>query len=203
MSAGELIGLIVTVSLLCAVITALIILILSIRQNQPTSQYDPANKALEQWLASRLTMSRVSLSFVMAFRSLASESKESPHYPLRIQEAQRVRGQWCDARRELDRARASLIVHHHEPAIDDQIKAFDIIGAEELRRAINGNPEIVQQVRDRLNQLDRDSIQWIRSSVQASTLQNFSGSITSHFIYHHLLQSIRYLQSIIKHWNRF
>lgn len=203
MSVGELIGLVVTISLLCAAITTAIILILTIRQDQPVNQHDPINKALEQWLASRLTLSRASLSFVMAFRSLASNSKDSPHYPLRIQEAQRVRGQWCDAMRELDRARASLIVHHHDPTIDDQLKDFDKIGAAELRRAINGNPEIVQQLRNQLDQLDRDSIQWVRSLVQPSAAQNFSGSMNRPAICNHLLQSIRYLRSIINHWNRF
>lgn len=191
MSAGELIGLIVTIGLLCTLITATVILVLSIRQHPQPAKHDSSTEAYERWLAARLSLSRASMSFVMAFRSLAAESKESPHYSLRMQEAQRARSHWVATRSELDHAIAAIIVRSKDPTIPDQLNKLDTLDAVLLRGTINGIPKEVQQFRDRLCTIDRDSIRWVQSKVRSSSVK-----------FDLRVQPLRFLQSISDHWQK-
>lgn len=191
MSAGELIGIIITAVLLGGAITAAVTLTLAIKQGRAGSPRPNQNDANERWLAVRLTLSRVSISFVMAFRSLAKETKESPYYALRTQEAQRARDQWSQAKTEYERALAAVIVQSTNPSIVATLKSMDIVDASELRSAINGSPLTVQKLRDRLDQQDQNAIRWV---------QQINGPTQSPMEL--LLKPVRYLQNIIQHWDQ-
>lgn len=191
MSAAELIGLIITAGLLGGAITAAVTLTLAIKRGQSESPRPNPNDAYEQWLGARLTLSRVSISFVMAFRSLARESKESPYHELRTQEAQRARNQWSQAKTQCERALTAVIVQHSDPDIVSAIQAMDTVDAGELRSAINGSPLGVQHLRDRLDLQDQNAIRWVQ--------QNSRHSPSPIDL---LLRPVIYLQNIINHWEK-
>lgn len=189
MSAGELIGLIITVGLLCGAITAFVIVILTVKQSHSGSPRPELLDACERWLGAKFTLSRVSLSFVMAFRSLAKESKESPYHSLRTQEAQRTREQWSQAKTKYERTLAAVIVRSRDPNIAATFKSMDIVNAGDLRQAINGSPVAVQRLRHHLNQQEQNAIRWV---------QQINGYSKSPF--DQLLRPLRFLQNIVKHW---
>lgn len=191
MSAGELIGIIITAFLLGGAITATVILTLAIKQGRAESPRPNRNDAYERWLAARLTLSRASISFVMAFRTLARETKESPYYALRTQEAQRTRDQWSQAKTEYERALAAIIVHSRNLDIVMTLQTMDIIDAGDLRSAINGSPLAVQGLRDRLDQQNQHAIRWV---------QQINDPTQSPMEL--LLKPVRYLQNIIQHWDK-
>lgn len=191
MSAGELIGIIITAILLGGAITAAITVTLAIKQGRAESLRPNQNDVNERWLAARFTLSRVSISFVMAFRSLAKETKESPYHSLRTQEAQRTRDQWSQAKTEYERALAAVIVQSRNPDIATTLQKMDTIDASELQNAINESPLTVQKLRDRLDQQDRYAIRWVQ---QINSPTQSPMDI--------LLKPVRYLQNIIQHWEQ-
>ncbi|MEK7757675.1 MAG: hypothetical protein AAB385_10740, partial [Planctomycetota bacterium] len=98
-----------------------------------------ATQTYARWLAARLTFSRASASFVAAFRALAVERRDSPQFPLRLEEAQRARVSWSEASRDLDFAEAMLLTSVHDPAIDQRLGEFEHVSAEALRAVVAGD----------------------------------------------------------------
>ncbi len=165
MSTGEVAGLALAVGSLGAVVGAAVAVWLTSRHFRAETTRNGKRDALAHWLAARMTLTRASVSFVAAFRSLARERSDSNYYPLRQQEAQRTRVQWCDAVRELDLAEASLRVWAWTPSLQEWLMRFDHIDASTLRDTINGTEQDVCSLLSELHDSDRIAIQFVDSAV--------------------------------------
>lgn len=149
------------------------------------------------WLAARLTLSRTTLSFVASFRALAAEPADSAYYPLRTNEAQRARQDWCDGMKDLDRAEATLIAWSKDPDICTKLAQFDRIGSDLIRRAINRDTAGVTELLAHFRQTDRDAIQFVRSEADVSRIKSVTGSLATL-----LGRSSEAVGSIVEGWSR-
>ncbi len=115
MSSGETVGL-VLLAVLCSVLpTAALAVVIAEWRFRKGDRCVRRLEAYAGWLAARTILSRASISFVSAFRSLAVEPVQSNYAALRSAEAQRARSAWSDALKELDRAEAALIIWSGRP----------------------------------------------------------------------------------------
>ncbi len=117
MSSEEVVGLMLTVALLSATAGTAVTAAVILRRSGMSQWRMRRVDAYARWLAAWMTLSRVSASFVAAFRALATERRDSEYFALRRHEAQRARAAWSDAMRELDRAEAALIAGTVAPSI--------------------------------------------------------------------------------------
>jgi hypothetical protein len=160
MSVTTFIGLAITIGLLSGVVCALIVLVFASRRRWSMELCARRTDAYARWLAARLNLTRASLSFVSAFRTLAAESRESTYFALRCEEAQRARAAWCDAVRELDLAEASLVAWVDDPTLPQQLGQLGRIEAAALRRAIHGEEQEVDELTDEFHKKDRQAAEF-------------------------------------------
>lgn len=146
MSAGEVIGLVLTVAFFSAAGALCLAALASRRLRHNASWQRRRREVFVAWLANWMTVSRTSASFVVAFRALASEPANSANHALRREEAQRARSDWCSAMRELDRAEAALIVWCDDPEARAHLARFDRVKPIMLQAAIDGDARDVQQL---------------------------------------------------------
>jgi hypothetical protein len=150
-----------------------------------------------RWLAARLTVTRVSLSFIAAFRVLKAEQRESSYFTLRIEEAQRARGDWCAAMQKLESAQAAIITHGLIDPKEDAYVGPRPVSAESLRKAIDGGDREVAELVQCLRDADRTAVDFARSS---STRR---GS-TRWFDYccRMFAEALALVESIVNRWSR-
>ena len=168
MSMGEIIGLALTAGLLGGLAGAALVGVMLRRHRDAHARRVRRVEAFTRWLAARMTLSRASVSFVAAFKALAAAPPDSIHFPLRMEEAQRVRAQWSEATRELDLAEASLRAWMDSSGERKRLAAFDRIGADRLRAAIDGDEREVDQLLQALSCADRSAIEFFEQVVEAS-----------------------------------
>jgi hypothetical protein len=123
-----------------------------------------ATQTYARWLAARLTLSRASASFVAAFRILAAERRDSPQFPLRMEEAQRARVSWSEASRDLDLAEAMLLTSVRDPAIDQRLGEFEHVSAEALRTVVAGDMKGVEKLLRTLHAADQGALEFVRGA---------------------------------------
>ncbi len=152
MSWGEIIGLALTAAFFGGAVSTILGAWIARCAGGREKQSRQIKEAYARWLAARLTYSRASASFVAVFRALAVERRDSPHFPLQMEEAQRSRMMWCEAARELDAAEAVLVISVHDPAIDQQLTAMGRVTLEDLRAAVHADSDkaerVLQELRD-------------------------------------------------------
>ncbi|MFQ5591637.1 MAG: hypothetical protein ACE5HE_10775 [Phycisphaerae bacterium] len=167
MSAREVAGLAALAGLAGVLLGATVAVVVTSRTHYYTREQTRRTQVYTRWLAARLTVSRASLSFVAAFRSLAAEHSDSTYFVLRVNEAQRARAYWCRAMQMLELAEAALITHTADDAQYDPHLELSEVSASSLRRAIHGNAEDVQALARRLHAADRSAIHRVRQAVNA------------------------------------
>lgn len=152
MTASEIIGLAIGTGLLGGVAGAVLVAVLTAKRSRARDRRTHRMNAYARWLAARLAMSRASVSFVAAFRTLAVEDRDGPYAALRTDEAQRARARWFRAMRALDAAEANLIVWSRDGTIRKTLSRFPRVSAHALRETVNGNEDdadaFVQRLRD-------------------------------------------------------
>ncbi len=160
----ELVGLVISVALAGLAVGVAATLLIAARKDRNAELHICRTDAHAQWLAAHTTLTRVSMSFVAAFRALAAEGEDSKYYGLRQDEAQRSRSDWCDAMRALDRADAALVAWSTNPDIRTKLDGFERVTAEALRAAIDGGEKDVDELARRLYRTDELASTFVRAS---------------------------------------
>lgn len=122
-----------------------------------------------RWLAARIVLSRATISLVSAMRALKKPPENSEFSSLRLAEAQRARAAWFSARRELDRAAASLECWYYSHG-ERQPFVTDDPGIAALRQAIDGDDAAAAQLVQSLRAADEAA----RAAIQQSLMPDFS-----------------------------
>jgi hypothetical protein len=194
MSPGEVVGLALTAGLVGGVIGAVLVALVATRRESHIERRACQADAWAKWLAARLTLSRACGAFVVSFRVLAGESRDSSYFSLRMHEAQRSRGQWSDAMRQLDLAEAALMA---EGLLHTRARGrfpADRIGPEALRRAIEGTELDVDRLHQALRESDRLAMEYVREATGSD------GRRAPQAWREVLSRTRAYLESIIDHW---
>lgn len=165
MTVGEVVGLAVVALLLGASAGVGVGMLLMARLMRSRHGERSSSDAYAKWLAARFTHSRASVSFVAAFRALASEAGDAPNLQLRIEEAQRARADWIESVRLLDRADSLVIASTLDPALPGRLRAFRPVGVGELRAAIDGPMIVVDRFRRTLREADEAAIDFMLSEL--------------------------------------
>ena len=196
MSAGEVAGMAALAGLCGVVAGATITILVTSRALHGTERRGQRVDVYTRWLGARLTASRASLSFVAAFRALAAERRDSVYFALRTDEAQRARGYWCDAIRQLDLAEAALIAFGAVGPEVNPCDQFFRIGPDALRRAINGDEIDVDALAQDLHRADRAAIDYVRHAVAGGKMRAGKRG------FDHLLATTgKRLKAIVDHWS--
>lgn len=164
MSSGEVVGLLLTVMLIGVAASGAVAWLIWRRSTRLRESHVRRIDASAEWLAARVTLTRNSISFVTAFRELADEKGDADAIALRRDEAQRARGAWCDARRELDRAEAMLVAWSNDPGIRQRLGEFDQATPEALRAAVNADRQTLGRLIKRLRDSDDRAAELVRSA---------------------------------------
>ena len=188
MSVGEVVGLVLTAGLFGGGVGAVVTAWGTGRWRRTAQERAALRDAYARWLAGHMTMSRVSVSFVMASRSLAGAARGSAFYSLRIEEVQRARADWCNAMRELDLAEASLRTHLLPQEIREQLAGIERIAPKTVRAAINGSERDVDQFAQALRAADQAVIEFVENALDKidtpsgpSALRVLAGNIGAYF----------------------
>jgi len=136
MSAAEIVGLALTMGLLGGLLGAGVIGAVRAWRWDAGSRRERQLDAHAHWLACQLRLNRAAGSFVAAFRCLALEPPHSPYFSLRLQEAQRVREEWCAAVQALDQAEADLLVRADRAGLRERMARIERVTVRSLRQAI-------------------------------------------------------------------
>ena len=164
MSVAEVVGLLLTAGLFGGAVGAAAVAWGTTRRQRTQQERTQLRDAYARWLAGHMTLSRASVSFVAAFRSLAAETRDSIYFSLRVEEVQRARASWGDAMRELDLAEASFRAHVPSPMISEQLARFKRVEPEALRTAINGSERDADQFVQTLRAADQAAIQFVEKA---------------------------------------
>lgn len=195
MSSGETIGL-VLLAVLCSVLpTVALAVVIALRRLRKADRYVRRREAYASWLAARMTLSRASISFVSAFRSLAAEPVESKYAALRSAEAQRARSAWTGALKELDGAEAALIIWSGDPKMRDVLATLGRAQPAALRAAINGDRSDVEL----LARTVHEQLQAVHTMVdEAMTDANFSSCSARTLV----LRATLFAQGVVDQWSK-
>ncbi len=164
MSVGEMIGLLLATGVVGGAVGAAVTTALVGRRRAAEDCSRQQVDVLGRWLAARITLGRVSASFVAAFRSLAAEPTDSDYFSLRTEEAQRARTQWCEAVGELDLAEASLRAWIPSSLVDGRNECFERVSAEVLRVAIDGKEPELDRLMKELQSADRSAAKFVEET---------------------------------------
>jgi len=165
MSWDEIVGLALTAALIGGAVGAALAVLVARSGAALSERRERITQTYARWLAARLTFSRASASFVAAFRTLAAERRDSPQFPLRMEEAQRARVSWSEVSRDLDFAEAMLLTSVHDPAIDQQLGGFEHVSAEALRAVVAGDSKGVEKWLQELHAADRRALDFVRGAM--------------------------------------
>lgn len=165
MTVGEVVGLTVVALLLGAAAGVGIGMLLMARLMRSGYARRSSSESYAKWLAARFTHGRASVSFVAAFRALASEARGSPNFQLRLEEAQRARADWIESVRLLDGAESLVIASTLDPTVRERLRAFHSVGAGNLRAAIDGPLIAADRFRRSVRQADEAAIDFMLSEL--------------------------------------
>jgi len=195
MSWDEIVGLTLAAALVGGAVGAAFGVLVARSCTTIAQRRERTTQAYARWLAARMTLSRASASFVAAFRALAAERRDSPQFPLRMEEAQRARVSWSEASRDLDFAEAMLLTSVRDPVIDQRLGEFEHVSAEALRTVVEGDSKGVEKWLQELHAADQPALHFVRGAT-ANTHGNQSIWCKR---WAHLTTPIR---SIVDRWSR-
>lgn len=195
MSIGEVVGLLLTATVLAAVTGACFYQLTARRRRRADESWIRRRDAYAHWLGIHMALSNASLSFVAAFRALAKEPGESRYFTLRLQEAQRARQAWCTAMSEMDRVEAMLVVWSDDADVRKKIGELGRVTPVALRRAIHGDEGGVSELRALLEHRVEQAHGWVQSAMRDTRCQRtrFSEAIE---------RCTRYVRMIMDRWSR-
>lgn len=159
-----------------------------------------------RWLTARLSMSRASIAFVTAFRALdqctredaitpAAPSRTAPGAYLRVEEAQRARACWHEARHEMDGAQAAMLVYARDIDAWKALRDFDRIEATEISKAIRGDASAIACFTARLHRLDEEAVTFVHRKTSG-------GRIAWRSWKYLINDAIDFVRSIEQSWSR-
>ena len=154
--------------------------------------------AIARWLGARITLGRASVSFVAAFRSLATERPESRYVSLRQEESQRVRAQWCRAAESLDLAEATLRVWLRSPEFQERLDGFERTSVESLRAAIDGDEVAVDRLVQAVLDAEREAIALAEAITAAGEPLRFAVAFRKT-----IDQVTKHVESIVDGWSSY
>ena len=196
MSVGEIVGLLMTAGLFGGAVGAAAVAWGMTRRERARQKRMDLRDAYARWLAGHMTLSRASVSFVAAFRSLAAATRDSVYFSLRVEEAQRARASWCDAMRELDLAEASLRTHVPASVIREQLTRFKRVAPAALRAAIDASEGDAHQFVQSLRVADLAAIQFVEQA--AAEIDRPAGP---RFVRGIISKTAAYLEKIVDGWS--
>ncbi len=174
MSQAEIVGLLLTVALMALAAGALVAGVAYRIAAHNARQRVDLTEAYVQWLAARRTLTRVTLSFVAAFRALASTDRTSSNRSLRQEESQRARADWSLAMRSLEDAHTRLCVCDEDDSIARRLQQFAVITPEQIRNAINGDAEVRGRFAAELADTDRRAMAFVRIQLHGRRVRHGS-----------------------------
>lgn len=154
--------------------------------------------AIARWLGARITLGRASVSFVAAFRSLATERPESRYVGLRQEESQRVRTQWCRAAESLDLAEATLRVWLRSPEFQGRLDGFERTSVESLRAAIDGDEVAVDRLVQAVLDAEREAIALAEAITAAGEPSRFAVAFRKT-----IDRVTKHVESIVDGWSSY
>lgn len=162
MSQAEIVGLLLTVALMALAAGALVASVAYRFAVRDARQRVDLTEAYVQWLAARRTLTRVTLSFVAAFRALAVTDRASLNRSLREEESQRARADWSSAMRSLEEAHTRLCVCDEDDGMAQRLTRFAVVTPEQIRKAISGDADIRERMAGELADADRRAMAFVR-----------------------------------------
>lgn len=168
MSWVEIAGLALTAALVGGAVGAALTAMVARTGAARAERQEHTTQTYARWLAARLTFSRASATFVATFRALAAERRDSPQFPLRMEEALRARIAWSEASRDLDYAGAMLLMTVHDSAIDRGLGEFKRVSAEALRDVVAGNSKGVEEWLQGLHTADQRAFDFVRDATTST-----------------------------------
>ncbi len=168
MSWDEIVGLTITAALVGGVVGAALTALVARCCATLAARQEHITQTYARWLAARLTFSRASASFVAAFRALATERRDSPQFPLQLEDARRARDSWSQASRDLNYAEAMLLTSVHDPAIERGLTEFERVSAEDLRAVVVGDSKGVENWLQDIHVTDQSILDFVRSATANS-----------------------------------
>lgn len=169
MSAGEVVGLSLTVALFAFLSGVLVTTARDRKRSRAASDRDSRLTMLSRFLSARRAVTRASLTFVASMRAFGSTKDNSPHAQLRAKEARSSRRRLQDALSDLDRAEADLTVWFPDmKRIGENRCGVDVAT---LRAAIEGTDSDVATLAKCLHEADR--LATVRVRECATTLHRF------------------------------
>lgn len=158
MPVGEWVAGVLGAGLVGGLASATVVLLLAHVGRRATELAARRVDAYGRWLAARLALSRESATFVVAFRTLAAEPRKSKAFGFRMEEAQRARTHWHEAVAGLERAEAELLAWTPRSGIAADLHAIPRPTLQDLRRAVRGEEQDVDELLGRLLDNDRKAI---------------------------------------------
>lgn len=141
MTAGEVVGLSMTVALLAFFSGVLVMASRDRGQSTTHRELESKRRKLANFLSARRAATRASMTFVAAFRGLTGENEISPRNRLRVKEAHASRRRLHDALDKLNHAEAELIVRF--PDWNAVGEGGRIVEPDILKTAIEGSEQDV------------------------------------------------------------
>jgi len=195
MQPAEIAGLVISVAFAGLAIGVAVTLLIVVRKDRNAELHIRRTDACGQWLAARTILTRASISFVAAFRAMAAESEDSKYYGLRQDEAQRVRSDWCEAMREVDRCEAALVAWSLDPNIRSKLDRFERVSADALRSAVDGSEVELAEFKKRLHHLDNRAVEFVRASAGDARREPSWPA-------QQVLRGVRFASTIVDNWGK-
>jgi hypothetical protein len=165
-SAGEVVGLSLTVALFAFLAGVILGTSRDRRDSSPARDRAERNAVLSRFLSARRAATRASLTFVAAFRALAGTEEASVHRRMRVGEAHASRRRLRDALDRLNRAEADVIVWFPDRERTDQRNGS--LDVATMRAAIDGTDSDVATLQKRLRDADRLAATRVRAWAKTS-----------------------------------
>lgn len=153
MSAGEVVGLSLTVALFSFLAGVILGTSRDRRVSQTERDCAERKAILSRFLSARRAATRASLAFVAAYRALAGTKEASMHRRMRVREADASRRRLQEALESLNRAEADVIVWLPDQGSSDERSAS--LDVATLRAAIDGTDSDLATLQERLRHADR------------------------------------------------
>ncbi len=146
-----------------------------------------------RWLAARATLSRETMSYVMAVRALARTERDSQYRTVRRVDASHVRDAWRGAMRELDQAEAALIAWSGDPSTLEVLARCARVTPGAIRSAIDGDRCAVDRLSRKLADSDRRAVE----EMGCGFTRGRSAQPTTHLPRRITIQVLRYVEAIV------
>lgn len=195
MSEAEIVGLVLTAALLSATAGIGLALVLHARVSSASSRRVRQMDAHADWLAARLSLTRISLDYVHALRALKASVRAAGAVALRRDEAHHARTAFHESTVRLDRAVSGLVVWSDEPDVFDRVRELERLSSEGLRAAIDGDDHGVEDFIRQVQEVDRQAVELVSRSTARTPRSRFKAD-------HGVARLAAFLSSIVDHWAR-